>query len=120
MNLSGEFADEAQEALDDLHRAEVEEKKIIVGLRSLNIKLAAIEMVIAHTNFNYSGFSEEVEDGIITLRDKLEALEKKENHFFLELEAAEKKGAVVDTKAIKLIKKEIVKFKKSSKTALKK
>lgn len=115
VKLIGEFGEEAQEALRDLHRGIDAGKSIVTAVHDFEIKLSAVDIVIGHIEFNYShyeglyAFFTELSDMIVELRDELEQLEKGEIHFVLEEEAAKKKSTqwiLMHRKAIEEVIKE--------------
>lgn len=113
IKLTGEYGEEAQEVLKDLHLGIDAGKNIITATHNFEIKLLAMDMLIMHINFKYeqhqdlTEFFMEISDELVRLREELSALEKGEIHVILEEKAAEKRGISWMLRHIKKVKKKI-------------
>ena len=86
MELTGELAQEAQEALNDLHKGIDSGKNIVTSTHNFEIKLHAVDTALGHIHMNFMdaedlvAFTFDIADEIIELREDIAQLEKEEIH----------------------------------------
>ena len=113
VKLTGDFWEEAQEVLSDLHVGIDAGKKIAIATHDFETKLLAIDMLFMHIEFNYvehedlHQFFVEISEELVELRNELGVLEKGKIHVVLDEEAAKKIGTAWILKHRKKFKNEI-------------
>ncbi|MCK4590003.1 MAG: hypothetical protein KAT77_06165 [Nanoarchaeota archaeon] len=113
VDLTGEVAEEAQEALNDLHHGIDIGQKIVTATHSLENKLLSLDLVFTHISFNYDqniiDFFWEMQEIIEELVAFLESEERKELHIVAEEKAALKLGKKWVLKHREVVEEEIKK-----------